>query len=157
MSFIRTVIALSGAALINAGAIAAQPSPSTKAEADEHAGHHPANAASAPSPTAPHARAAQQDLMKTMQDMHDKMMNAKTAQERQALMADHMKAIQGGMQMMKGMGAKPMASMGGMGDPKATPADMAQRQQLMESRMETMQLMMEMMMQRMPASGPARD
>ena len=152
MSFHRTFIALSGTALIAAVAMAAQPASSPKA-ADEHASHHPADAASAPAP----APAASQDRMKAMREMHDRMMNAKTTQERQALMADHMKAMQGGLQTMKGMGTKPMAGMSGMGESMAAPADMAQRQQLMESRMETMQLMMEMMMQRMPASGQARD
>jgi len=152
MSALRTFIALSGTALITAIAMAAQPASPPKA-ADEHAGHHPADAASAPAP----APAANQDRMKAMHEMHDKMMNAKTAQERQALMTDHMKAMQGGMQMMKGMGAKPMAGMSGMGDSKAAPANMAQRQQLMESRMDTLQLMMEMMMQRMPATGQTRD
>ena len=50
--------------------------------------------------------------------MHQKMMNAKTPAERQALMADHMKAMQGGMAMMKemhgmgGMAAWPMPGMG---------------------------------------------
>ena len=79
--------------------------------------------------------------MKAMRDMHDKMMNAKTPEEKQALMAEHMKAMHGGMQMMKGMGAK------------GSPDDMAQRQKMMEERMDTMQMMMDMMMQRMPASG----
>ena len=41
--------------------------------------------------------------MKAMKDMHQKMMNAKTPAERQALMADHMKAMQDGMAMMKEM------------------------------------------------------
>ena len=39
-----------------------------------------------------------------MREMHEKMAQAKTPEERQALMADHMNAMQGGMQMMKGMG-----------------------------------------------------
>ena len=32
--------------------------------------------------------------MKAMQEMHQKMMHAKTSEERNALMADHMKAMQ---------------------------------------------------------------
>lgn len=55
-------------------------------------------------------------------------------------MAEHMKAMQGGMAMMKGMG--------GMGDPKRMPADMAWRHNMMTQHMEMMQMMM--MMQRMP-------
>ena len=96
-----------------------------------------------------------QDRMKAMREMHDKMMNAKTPAERQALMADHMKSMQDGMGMMKGMGGMAgmgaMGSMGGgMGDGKGMPAEMAKRHQMMEGRMEMMQMMMEMMMQRLP-------
>jgi hypothetical protein len=43
--------------------------------------------------------------MKDMQAMHEKMMAAKTPAERQALMVDHMKAMQEGMQAMQQMGA----------------------------------------------------
>jgi len=92
--------------------------------------------------------------MKAMQEMHQKMMNAKTPAERQALMADHMKAMQGGMAMMKEMqGMHGTAGMAGMGDSegKGMPADMAQRHQLMAAHMAVMQTMMDMMMQRMPA------
>jgi hypothetical protein len=107
--------------------------------------------------------------MKAMQEMHQKMMNAGTAAERQALMADHMKAMQGGMAMMKDMqamhagsgvggmgmmgspgGAAPMA---GMGDGKAMPADMAQRRQMMTDHMAMMQTMMDMMADRMPPAA----
>ena len=45
--------------------------------------------------TAIETKADQQ--MKTMQDMHHKMMAAKPPEDRQALMADHMKAMHGGM------------------------------------------------------------
>ena len=96
---------------------------------------------------ATHERMAAMDgQMKTMRDMHTKMMNAKTPEERQALMGEHMKAMQGGMGMMKGMG--------GMGDAKGMSADMAQRQPMMTQHMAMMQMMMDMMSQRMPpASG----
>ena len=96
--------------------------------------------------------------MKAMREMHDKMMNAKTPAERQALMADHMKTMQDGMDMMKGMGGMGgMVGMGaGMGDGKGMPAEMAKRHQMMEGRMEMMQMMMEMMMQRLPSPPPAR-
>ena len=50
--------------------------------------------------------------MSAMRDMRDKMAGARTPDERQALMAEHMKAMQGGMQMMKRM--SPMAGMSGM-------------------------------------------
>ena len=89
--------------------------------------------------------------MKAMQEMHKKMMNAKTPEERNALMAEHMKAMQDGMGMMKDMGGMAgMGSMGAMPDPKDMPAEMAKRHRMMEQRMDMMQMMMEMMMDRMP-------
>jgi hypothetical protein len=84
------------------------------------------------------------EQMKAMQQMHDKMFAAKTPEERNALMAEQMKLMQGGMTMMGGMG--------GMGAEK--PADMAARQGMMEQRMDMMQMMMQMMMDRTP-SAPA--
>jgi hypothetical protein len=96
--------------------------------------------------------------VKAMREMRDKMASAKTPAERQALMADHMKAMQEGMQSMKDMsGMAGMAGMGGMGGMAGTgkgamPADMAKHRQSMEDRMAMMQTMMEMMMQRMPAT-----
>ncbi len=147
----RTMLALSATAFVAACASPNMPG-TTATKADQHAAQHPAAAASAPT-------AAMQDRMKAMREMHDKMAQAKTPEERQALMADHMKAMQGGMQMMKGMGGMGgMGSMGGaacMRDPQGPPADMAKCQQLMEQRMDMMQMMMEMMMQRMPATPPA--
>ena len=96
--------------------------------------------------TTPERMAAMDGQMKTMRDMHTKMMNAKTPEERQALMGEHMKAMQGGMSMMKGMS--------GMGDSKGMPADMAQHRTMMTQHMAMMQMMMDMMSQRMPpASG----
>ena len=78
--------------------------------------------------------------MKTMDDMHQRMMNAKTPQERNKLMAEHMKAMQAGMAMMGDM--KDMSGMTG---------DMEARHQMMTKRMEMMQTMMKMMMDRMQA------
>ena len=106
----------------------------------------PMGSAPASSMATPERMAAMDGQMKTMRDMHTKMMNAKTSEERQALMGEHMKAMQGGMGMMKGMD--------GMGDSKAMSADMAQRQPMMTQHMAMMQMMMDMMSQRMPpASG----
>jgi len=157
MTAFRTLIALSVATLATACAstsdMTAAPAPPVAANAG------------APSPMA-----TMEPRMKTMQEMHQKMMNAKTPAERQALMADHMKAMQGGMAMMKemhgmhGMGAAVgkapmpgmagMAGMGGMADGKGMPADMAARHQMMTDHMAMMQMMMDMMMDRMPpASG----
>ena len=106
----------------------------------------PMGSAPASSMATPERMAAMDGQMKTMRDMHTKMMNAKTPEERQALMGEHMKAMQGGMDMMKGMS--------GMGDSKGMPADMAQHHTMMTQHMAMMQMMMDMMSQRMPpASG----
>ena len=52
--------------------------------------------------------------MKAMEEMHSKMMNAKSPEERKAMMAEHMKTMQGSMKVMADMGTK-----GGMsGTPK---------------------------------------
>jgi hypothetical protein len=100
--------------------------------------------------------AAMEPRMKAMRDMHQKMMAAKSPAERQALMAEHMKAMQEGMAMMKerhggmqGMGG--MGGMAGMDHSKGMPAGMAQRHQMMTEHMAMMQMMMDMMAQRMPA------
>ena len=113
----------------------------------------PMGAAPGHSMASPERTAAMDAQMKTMHDMHTKMMNAKTPDERQALMADHMKAMQGGMSMMKSMSG--MSGMGAMGGQPGMPADMAQHQKMMSQHMAMMQMMMDMMQQRMPAS-PAK-
>ena len=135
MASLRTLVSLSAAALVTA---CAGPGAVT------------ATSSSAPAASASAPMAAMEPRMKAMQDMHQKMMNAKTPEERNALMAAHMKAMQDGMGMMKGMGG-----MGAMADPKGMPADMAKRHGMMEQRMEMMQMMMEMMMDRLPPS-PAK-
>ena len=108
--------------------------------------------------------------MKSMQEMHQKMMGAKTPAERQALMADHMRAMQGGMAMMKEMhggmpdiggtggmqGMQGMQGMAGMGNGKGMTADVAKRHQMMTDHMATMQMMMDMMADRMPAAPASR-
>ena len=97
---------------------------------------------------------AMEPRMMAMQDMQQKMTKAKTPAERQVLMADHMKAMQGGMAMMKEM--QGMHGVGGMGEGKGMSADMVQRHQMMTAHMATMQMMMDMMMQRMPAAPAAQ-
>ena len=99
--------------------------------------------------------AAMDPRMKTMHDMHQKMMGAKTPAERQALMADHMKAMQGGMAMMKEMhGMKGMSGMTSMGDGQVMQGDMNRRRQMMTDHMAMMQMMMDMMSDRMaPAAA----
>ncbi|MDP3164462.1 MAG: hypothetical protein Q8N06_03290 [Hydrogenophaga sp.] len=152
MKTIHTLLTLSTAVLLTACANPNAPAagPMSAANADQHAAHL---AAVAPSG----APSAMHDHMKDMQAMRDKMMNAKTPAERQALMAEHMKTMHEGMAMMKGM--KDMKGMGsmhgkagmpGMAGMKDMPMDMSKHHQMMEMCMDLMQTMMEMMMQRMP-------
>ena len=146
-------------------ALVAAASPNWAAQHDQQKAHHPAGSPpmskTMPDKTTPEmARMA--NHMKAMQEMHDKMMAAKTPEERNALMAEHMKTMQEGMAAMKsmggmgGMGGKEgMGGMSGMAHAKATPANMAQRQTMMEQRMDMMQSMMEMMADRLPQT-PAK-
>ncbi len=116
----------------------------------------PMGAAPGHSMASPERKAAMDAQMKTMHDMHTKMTNAKTPEERQALMADHMKAMQGGMSMMKSMsGMSGMSGMDAKASQPAMPADMAEHKKMMGQHMAMMQMMMDMMQQRMPAS-PAK-
>ena len=112
----------------------------------------PMGAAAANSMASPDQMAKMDAQMKTMQGMHDKMMNAKTQEERSKLMAEHMKTMQDGMAMMEGMSG---AGKGGMKDMPGMTGGMGAHQQMMEKRMEMMQTMMKMMMDRMPAA-PAK-
>lgn len=90
----------------------------------------PASAQDSTRATAPEATAA----MQNMQAMHDRMTAAKTPAERQALMADHMKAMQDGMIAMHRMqGVKGSASM--------------------STRMDMMTMMLQMMMDRQQMIG----
>lgn len=95
-------------ALSLAFALFAVGAPIWAAQHDQHKAHHPAGSASAgsrsmPGKTTPEmARMA--NHMKAMQEMHDRMMAAKTPDERNALMGEHMRTMQEGMSMMKGMG-----------------------------------------------------
>jgi len=79
--------------------------------------------------------------MGAMREAHEKMMAAKTPEERQRLAAEHMKSMHEGMQMMDR--ARDM------------PADPEARHQMMEKRMEMMQTMMKMMLDQMPAAPAA--
>ena len=122
--------------------------------ADEHKDHHPAEskpaaAAVAPKPSAEAMVAEKMGAMdqqtKTMQSMHEKMMAAKTPEERMALMPENMKTMQNAMAMMQDM----RANMGGMGMMGKMPMDMMAKHQMMEKRMDMMQSMMQMMMDQM--------
>ena len=160
MNFVRTISIFSAVAAIT------MTTSVWAANDEQHDSHHPASAVNGQvkqaSPSAPGIGKTMEmgsmapmqgstDQMKAMQQMHDKMMAAKTPDERKALMAEHMKLMQSGMSMMGGMGG-----MGGMGAGAANgkPADMAARQGMLEQRMDMMQSMMQMMMDCMP-SAPA--
>ena len=133
-------------------ALSAVGAPSWATQHDQHKAHHPAGSASAPAArsmpgeTTPEM-ARMSNHMKAMQEIHNKMMAAKTPEERNALMGEHMKTMQEGMGMMKGMG--------GMAGPNSPPTNMAERQTMMEQRMDMMQTMMEMMADRLPQT-PAK-
>ena len=93
--------------------------------------------------------------MKKMRDMHEKMMAAKTPEERNKLMAEHMKTMQDGMKMMEGMGGAGMSGMDGMKGGQGAAGDMTGHHQMMDKRMAMMESMMQMMMDRMP-TAPAK-
>jgi hypothetical protein len=115
----------------------------------------PMGNASASSMAMPDQMGKMDAQMKTMQGLHEKMMNARTPEERSKLMSEHMKAMQEGMAMMDGMSGAGMGGMKGMPGMSGMGGDMGARQQMMEKRMEMMQIMMKMMMDWMPAT-PAR-
>jgi len=79
--------------------------------------------------------------MKTMQAMHDMLMQAASPEQRSDLMAGHMQVMQHSMALMGGMGS--MGSTAGLG---ALDGDVGKRHQTMDKRMQ-------MMMDRRPAAA----
>ena len=137
----RSVFVLAFAAALSTGALAQSDK--------EHAAHHPEGAsapgAKATPPKPATAAPAQMDMqMKSMQEMHEKMMAAKTPEERQALMTEHMKSMQGGMAMMSQMKA-----------PDAKGGSKSMSPEMMGKRMDMMEMMMQMMMDREGMKPPA--
>ena len=123
-------------------------------DSNDHNAHHPDASApvAKPKPKATGPSTATKDKMtqmdgqmKAMAEMHQKMMDAKTPEERSALMGEQMKTMQDGMSMMNMMGG---TGMGGMQSGGAMPDNTNERQMLMEKRMDMMQMMMQMMMDR---------
>jgi len=87
--------------------------------------------------------------MKKMQALHDKMTSAATPEERQKVMDEQRKEMQSGMAMMNQMmpGGGMMGNMGGgMMGQKGKPADATPQMQMMQKRMDMMQMMMQSMM-----------
>lgn len=110
MKPLHTILALSTATLLTAcagaGAVTAT---------DEHAAHRAAAAApdAAPRGMQGHMHGRMQHTPE-MQAMHEKMKNAKTLEERQALMNEHMKTMHEGMDPATCMeGMKGMQRQGG--------------------------------------------
>jgi hypothetical protein len=89
--------------------------------------------------------------MAKMQTLHEKMAGAATPEERQSVMEDQRQEMQLGMTMMHDMhqGDMPMAG-AGMGKPgqMGKPADPKAQMQMMEKRIDMMQMMMQTMMDR---------
>ena len=149
MTFVRTILSI---AALSTATLAAS---AWAASDDQHDSHHPAQTppvqVAQATPATPGmgmgagaAMPGYSEQMKAMRDMHDKVMAAKTPEERTALMTEQMKLMKDGMTMMGGMGGMgPGAMMGGK------PNDMAARQGMMEQRMDMMQSMMQTMMDRM--------
>ena len=140
----RYVLIFAAAAALSAGVLA-QPG-------KDHAAHHPAGAASAAGPSSKAPTPTQMELQtKAMREMHEKMMAAKTPEERQALVVEHLKAMQDGMAMMGQMHGGGGARSGeGMGD------GVSMSSRMMGKRMDMMEMMMQMMMDREGASRPLR-
>jgi hypothetical protein len=95
-----------------------------------------------------------QEKMQAMQAQMDTIRNTTDPKERQKLMQEHMQAMQENMKAMHGMGGPMMKSgdePGGMmkGGKKSGMAhgDMTKHHEMMEKRMDMMQMMMEQMMQ----------
>ena len=130
----NTIRRLGSVALVLLAGCTALPSVDGTKDKD-HLLHHP------PAALAP---AASDQQMAQMREMHRKMMAAKTPQERQALMAEHMKAMQGGMSMMCQMGAAPAPQSGAPSD------DMMRRCMAMKD------MAMQMMQDRERLQSPAR-
>lgn len=159
MTFVRTLVSI---VVLSIAAMAA----STWAAADrEHDAHHPAPPAAIQGEQAQpssqgmsmgaDAMSGQAGQMKAMRQMHEEMLAAKTPKERNALMAQHMKLMQSGMNMMDSMGGGMSGSMGA--DAAASKSgDMSAHLSMMEKRMDMMQSMMQMMMDRMQAAPAAK-
>jgi outer membrane murein-binding lipoprotein Lpp len=134
----KLTLAVFGASLALAGC-------ATGPEDQDHAAHHPLSA-SVPAPAA--TTPGQMDsMMKSMKEMHVKVMAAKTPEERAKLMQEHMTLMQDNMATMGRMhGVK-----GGMGMDGGMPMN----PEAMGKRMDMMEMMMQMMMDREAMKPPA--
>ena len=125
----------------------------TNAQVDAQQKQHQANVlateqGSAAAPANAEKMSTMDNKMKAMDAMHQKMMAAKTPEEKKALMAEHMKTMREGTKTMGMMGGASMADKQGK---KPMSGDMGEHHQMMEKRMAMMESMMQMMMDQMPA------
>jgi hypothetical protein len=135
---------------------------------DEHHPEKSGPAVKAPkSPAKPKAEdktaAQMQDHMKKMQDIMARLQKATDPAERKKLMEEHTKAMQEGMQTMRGMGGGMMQGMMGGGMMGQAPKDGVAKPGMggpmspegMGRRMDMMQMMMEQMMEHQKAQESA--
>lgn len=94
--------------------------------------------------------------MKRMQGMHDRMMGAKTPEERQKVMEEARKEMQESMAMMKPMMQGGGMMGGGMMGEKGKSGDAQAQMQMMGKRMDMMQMMMQMMMDQQGMMAPPK-
>ena len=128
-TFLRAAAAL---AFVTVGQAATPPA------LDEPAPHQPAVPASAANVDT--AKVDQQ--MMVMQGIHEKMMAAKTSEERAGLMQEHSKAMQDGMAMMGQM----RASMGGdMAMGNSTDKAIPMTHDMMQDRLDKMETIIQLM------------
>jgi hypothetical protein len=131
-------------ALAVAAALSLPPLSVFAQEPAKHDEHHTVATAPKKAPAKPADQSAKPDVqLQTMRDMHEKMMNAKTPDERKALMAEHVKIMQDSMSMMN--------SMAGTGTTSAK----TMSPQAMQKQMDMMKMMMQMMMDRTDGTMPA--
>jgi len=140
----KLVVGLSALAVVLLAGCSSMPAGAAK-EAEEHAAHHP------PQGVAKVDDAKVDQQMKMMQDMHQKVVAAKTPEERAALTKDHMKSMQDGMAMMGQMGG----GMGMSGGKGPAGGGMPMDAEKMKRRMDMMEMMMQMMMDREGMKPPA--
>jgi hypothetical protein len=129
-----------------------------------HKAHHPEAVSTTHNLTTKDTMMKMDSQLKSMREMHEKIMKTKTPEERKALMAEHLKIMQSGLSMMDAMSQEddmPMMNcmskhadhkdkMADMKDPmKCGMGDMATHHNMMKKRMQMMEAMMQMMMDRM--------
>lgn len=149
--------------LVAALALAVAPWAATAQTPADHEQHHPGAAAPAsPSSTAApeQAVAAMERHLQRMREASRRLADARTPQERQALMNERRRLMQEGLQLMGPMRAMPQAAMGaagGAGMPDGMGPQMMgammERHAWMDKRMEMVQSVLQMLLE--PIDAPA--